>query len=395
MKKTSKLGSILKILFWESSILKFSLAALLGLGFSIAVILCAVGLMDGFEFSLKKALKKSEGDLTISKRGSFLDASDLSLVTKNKNIAAITGVLQSQGFLLAEGKSFGVILNGVKPKSYQKVTGVKLRLSDQGVSIGQALAKRLNIKIGDEISLLFARGNGAISDQPLLETFKVDSFFEHNIYEKSLRMIFLKEKTLNTLLQSQTRYNQFKIGLKSSWKEQQKIEEALTEFRKSLGEQYIVHPFWHDFEVLLEAVAVEKTTITIILQVIVVISLFNVIALFIYITEKKARDIFLLRALGINSKILMQSICVSSLFLWGLSCMLATGLKSFFGFLLSSGSWFKLPGDIYYLTKLSLNLDWQDYVYVFGISFLWLGIIIFFQARRLGKESIIEGLRKS
>lgn len=394
MSQNRKAKDIFKVLFLEKSILKFSITAIIGLAFSVAVILSAIGLMDGFEFTLKKSLQTSDGDLYISKKNSYLSLSDLEMLKKQSEFQVATGVLQGQGFLISQNESFGIMLYGVEPYSFNRVTDLKLGNLKSGIAVGSALAEKLDLKIGDDVALVLAKGNDAISDEPLLKSFKIQEIFDHKIYEKSLRFIFIDIETLRESLGNQTNFNQVKVVVKDEYKEHDQLEKLIDSLRENLGESYSIKPFWHDFEILLEAVGVEKKTIGLILQLIVLISLFNVIALFIYLTEKKAQDIFMLRALGVNNSYLVKILTAGALIVWLCSCILALLFKDIFKVLLQDSSWFKLPGEIYYLTGIDLSLTLTDYVLVFGISFCWLLLILLFMIKKVSQQSIMSGLRK-
>ena len=64
-----------------------------------------------------------------------------------------------------------------------------------------------------------------------------------------------------------------------------------------------INLYWEEYQTLLKAVEVEKFSIGIILQVIVVVALFNLVAFIIFISERKSQELFLLRALGGNFKL--------------------------------------------------------------------------------------------
>lgn len=394
MSQNRKTLDIFKILFLEKSIIKFSITAILGLAFSVAVILSAIGLMDGFELTLKKSLQSADGDLQINKRNKFLSFKDFEMLKSQPEFQAITGVLQGQGFLINEGESFGVILKGIDLFSFNRVTNLKIKKLNGGIAIGEALAQKLNIKIGDQIAVLLAKGNDAISGEPLLKSFEVQSIFKHQIYEKSLRFVFVEELVLREVLNNKNMYNQLKVSLRNSLKSQKQISKTVKLLRARLGENYSIYPYWHDFEVLLEAVGVEKKTIGIILQLIVIISLFNVVALFIYLTEKKSQDIFMLRALGVNDRYLVKILSLGAFLIWFFSCLVSLLFKDTFQFILKNSTWLKLPGDIYYLTSIELSLTLIDYIIVFSISFIWLLLILLVMIRKLGKQSIMSGIRK-
>ena len=134
--------------------------------------------------------------------------------------------------------------------------------------------------------------------------------------------------------------------------------------------------------------------IGLILQLVVVISIFNVLAFVIYINEKRSRELFLFQALGMSHKNIFSYMLMVVFSIWIISCVLAMGFVVLFDFSLSYFSLFELPGDIYTLGNLTINLEMTDYIVVFGIAFLWLFSMAWFGLIKLRKKSILQGLRR-
>ena len=65
-------NTISKLILVDRVSFKFVVGVLFGLGFSISVILCTVGIMDGFKVTLKQGLKKSAADLIVHSQYWFL-----------------------------------------------------------------------------------------------------------------------------------------------------------------------------------------------------------------------------------------------------------------------------------------------------------------------------------
>lgn len=63
--------SIFKIITEGKASGRFLAGALLSFSFSIAVILSTIGLMDGFENTLKSALKNASGDFIVTNENGF------------------------------------------------------------------------------------------------------------------------------------------------------------------------------------------------------------------------------------------------------------------------------------------------------------------------------------
>jgi len=141
-------------------------------------------------------------------------------------------------------------------------------------------------------------------------------------------------------------------------------------------------------------VKVEKFSISLILQLIVVVAVFNIIAFVIYIMEKKAQDFFFLRAVGLSLKSLNQFWLISVLIIWSLSCVGAHLLSLFFNWCLQHLPFLQIPGEIYVLSSLNIKLDSMAYVTVYGLALLWILLAGFIGYLRLKKRPIMQGLRQ-
>jgi ABC-type antimicrobial peptide transport system permease subunit len=135
-------------------------------------------------------------------------------------------------------------------------------------------------------------------------------------------------------------------------------------------------------------------SITLVLQLIVIISIFNIAAFMIFISEKKAQDFFMFRALGLDSRGLLKFWLLLVLFIWINSCAISIGLTHFFDRYLLKLPFLQIPGEIYVLGDLSLSLHGIDYLVVFGLSLLWVMIVTSAGFLRLKKKSILYGLRQ-
>jgi len=136
------------VLFLEKSSYRFAVGVLLGFSFSIAVILSTVGIMDGFVKTLKYGLRQSSGDITFYSRNGFFKLKGEALDALEKlNIDQYSGLVQSEGFILANETSKGVLVKGVDSKSFSEVTGIPTDLGEREVLLGIELGHFLKVKI--------------------------------------------------------------------------------------------------------------------------------------------------------------------------------------------------------------------------------------------------------
>ena len=389
--------SILKIALHGRSAGKILLATVFSFTFSIAVILCTFGLMDGFDHLLKSGLRHSSGDILITNRKGFFSLSpELSEVLSKIKPLSVSPVIQTEAFALFGDMSRGVLVRGIDAEDFSRSIGLNLSVSPGGIVIGEELAKQFNIKLGDSLSLTFGKGNETASSLPTIQTFQVTSFIKHGIYQKDLRFIYLDRSELGEILGIKKKINLVVVStekpgvLKSLFP----IGDKSNELKKALSSEFLVKPFWDEYDFLIEAVKVEKFSISLILQLIVLVAIFNIVAFVIYIMEKKAQDFFFLRAVGLSLKDISRFWFLSVLIIWAVSCFGAHLLSNLFNWCLQNLSFLKIPGEIYVLSSLSIDLDFLAYSTVYGISFVWILVAAFIGYFRLKRRPIMQGLRQ-
>jgi ABC-type lipoprotein release transport system permease subunit len=395
---TNSYFSILKIVLHGRSAVKILLATVFSFTFSIAVILCTFGLMDGFDHLLKSGLRHSSGDLLISARKGFFEQ-DKEIQTALNVLApkAVAPVIQTEAFAIHDGIPKGVLVRGIESENFSAATGLKVKLAHSGVVIGEELARAFKVAVGDQIALTFGKGNESASALPTVRLFEVTGLVNHGIYQKDLRQIYLPRKELaailgvrdfiNLLIVTTQDPNQPLESLEVVRKDQQQL-------RRHLSGDYIVRPFWSEYSFLIEAVKVEKFSISLILQLIVVVAVFNIMAFVIYIMEKKAQDFFFLRAVGLSLRLFMRFWFISILIVWAVSCIGAHLLSELFNWSLAHLSFLQVPGEIYVLSSLQIRLDATAYLTVYLVSLLWVIVAGLFGYWRLKRRPIVQGLRQ-
>jgi ABC-type lipoprotein release transport system permease subunit len=390
--------SILKIVLHGRSAWKILLATIFSFTFSIAVILCTFGLMDGFDHLLKSGLRHSSGDLLItSKKGFFKVDAFLNEAIKSVNPIAVAPVIQTEAFALYQGVSKGVLVRGIEPENFSEATGLRVNLPEDGLVIGEELARALKVDTGDSIALTFGRGNASSQSLPTVRLFKISGLIKHGIYQKDLRFVYLSKKSLAEVLDVRDYINLIIITTQDPSKPLESLEIIQADQQKlrlKLSQDYFVRPFWSEYSFLIEAVKVEKLSISLILQMIVVVAVFNIMAFVIYIMEKKAQDFFFLRAVGLSLKKLMTFWFISIFIVWAAACAGAYVLSIFFNWSLANVSFLQIPGEIYVLSSLQIRLDSTAYITVYLVSLVWVLIPGLLGYWRLKRRPIVQGLRQ-
>lgn len=399
----SVFNSLFSILLTEKSSIKFAAGVIFGLGFSITVILSTIGIMDGFTKILKSGLKSATGDIIFYSRDGFFELnSKIQRELDVLGIKEVAPIVQTEAFMLFNEQSKGILIKGIDPETFGVVTGIEANPSENEIFVGSEIVKHFGLKVGDEVVLAMAGGNKDIEGLPSLYPFIVKGIIDHGIYQKDLRQAYVNRARLQQLLGLDEKINLISVNLPKKIAPEDKNSESFTyrvedyqlRLFDRLGFGYIVKPYWYEFSTLIEAVEIEKTMIGLILQLVVIISIFNVLAFVIFLNERKSRELFLFKALGLSqarmNRIWLGMISV----IWVVSCALSLVLIQIVDWLLGNLSLFQLPGDVYYIGRLSIILSTWDYVLVFGATYLWLFMMAAFGLFRIKKQSILKGLRK-
>jgi ABC-type lipoprotein release transport system permease subunit len=385
-------------LFLDVTTKKFLVGVWIGLAFSIAVILSTVGIMDGFERALRHGLKKSTGDVTMQSRYGFFQVNDhLIEKLRESNITDFAKLVQLESFMVFNDESRGVIVKGIE-KNYGKIVGLPLDLGQNSVAIGSEIANINHIKIGDEIVLAFGKGSAEIKSMPAIYRFKVQSIVNHGVYQKDSRMIYARLDEIQKTLSLSDRVNMITFNIDRSHfnsdNDLQAIENILTNLRMHFESDFYFKPYWREFSSLIEAVQAEKVLISLILQLIVIISVFNVLAFIYFINEKKSKELFLFKALGLSKKAMNSLWLQLVFFIWLASSLLAMVFVQLFRFLLLNVSFFKLPAEVYHMPRIDIYLAWTDYLMIFSLALVWILLITYYLLRKLRNKSLLEGLRQ-
>lgn len=385
-------------LFLDSTTKKFLLGVWIGLAFSIAVILSTVGIMDGFERALRQGLKKSSGDVSMQSRYGFFKVTDqLKEELKTAKITQYSALVQTESFMIFNDESRGVVVKAIAPE-YGKIVDLRLDIPPHSAIIGSEIARINKVAIGDEIVLAFGTGGNEFRNMPSLHRFKVEGIVTHGVFQKDARMIYIRLKDIQDIQRLSSSVNIIAFNVtptnKNNGDDLKDIEEKLIDMRLRFEPDFYFKPYWREFGSLIEAVKTEKLMISLILQLIVVISVFNVLAFIYFINEKKSKELFLFKALGMSKKSMNNLWIKLVFFLWMASSVLAAVFVQLFRLMLLYVPFFKLPVEVYHMPRIDIFLGWQDYALIFALALVWMLLITYYLLRKLKNKSLLEGLRQ-
>ncbi len=162
----------------------------LGIALGVAALIIVMSVMNGFRHELLSRIIGMNGHLAIySNTGSLPDYE--ALVEAVKKLPGITGanpLIEGQALATAHGNGTGILVHGMKISDLEgrktiadNLIAGQLRLFERpnAAIIGKRLAEKLNLILGDKITLIAPEGNAtAFGTMPRTRAFEIASIFD-------------------------------------------------------------------------------------------------------------------------------------------------------------------------------------------------------------------------
>ena len=321
----------------------------IGLFIGAAAIVLSVSVLNGFQGILQTEAKKIYGDYLvedISNTGFFNDGNMF-----NENYS----IFQENEFLIVSNKKQNLIeFKSVSNESLNDFYELDLQnnfkaISNEEVIIGNLLANRLNVDIGDSIRIIS-------------KDFKLNSYSLPDIYEFKVANIFS-----NRIL----RVNDFLVfGVNKEIFKKANFSAEINGDIGSIIDSSITFLSWKDRNrQLFEATEIEKKITFFTLLLIVLIASFNLSSSIMQISSKKIRDLAIFSSIGMKKNDIKKIFIIYS-YLIGLSALCAGILFALLVILLQNKlSFIKLSPEFYLVETLPME------IFIFDIALLLLGSV--------------------
>ena len=374
-----------------------------GVALGVAALIVTLAIMDGFQSDIKKKIVDAQAHLTIYGR---MQPRDLEVVRaafgRDGRLAAESPFVLGQAILTFENRSSGVVVKGFDPAAEFTVNNLESALT-QGtwwgkapvgvpppLILGEELAKNLGLRVGDDAVLVSPQGaSTGMSILPKMRKFRVSGLVRTGYYEFDNTMAYCSMGAAGDFFGLGGGANGVGVRLKNI----KAAPEAAADLRKALGFAYTVKTYADMNQTLFAALKLEKFVMSLVLALIILVATFNIASNLLMMSVEKLRDIGILRALGAGPGFIRR------VFFWEGNLIAVTGIS--LGVLLGVGvSVFlavypviELPADIYYITKVPVELKLVNILATAVVSYVLCMLSAVYPALRASKVSPIDAIR--
>ena len=367
-----------------------SFISVMGVALGVTALIVVLAVMSGFDNDLREKIVGTNSHIVIEKDGGILDYNALvEKVNSMPHVIASSPFINGQALIRQKDQVTGVILRGIDPEREKYVTNIEnhlvigtFQLEKESVVVGKELAWRLNLTLGDEISLI-----SAASPKP--RPFKIVGIFSSGMFDYDMNLVF-------TSLQGAQEFYAVEgtaggIGVKVD--DVYKADDIRDDIQSSIGFDYWARS-WSDLNKnLFAALKLEKITMFIILALIVLVACFNIISTLIMMVMEKTKDIGILKSIGATNTRIRNIFMLNGFFIGFLGTLLGALGGFILCYLLKTYEFVKLPRDIYYIDRLPVNLNIMDAGAVIVAAIFISLVSTLYPAWQAAKMEPVEALR--
>ena len=277
----------------------------IGISLGVAVLIIVMSVMNGFRSDLIKKINGFNPHATIQSYDGKIDIKKLENSNFTNQISAIIFSNNGEGILIKEKFTKGVMLRGYKKEDFKNLKIVQNQnffgnktLNKDEISISRELAYNLNLKINDNLSVIFPSSESTlIGSFPKQKTFQINSFYSSGFNDFDNNIVFINIIDLENQLNLKPDSRSLEIYFHNP--------ANIINFKNDLIQVYptkLIYT-WSDLNrPLFSALKVERNVMFIILSLIIIVAAFNIISGLTILVKNKTREIAILKSIGVKNK---------------------------------------------------------------------------------------------
>ena len=364
--------------------------SIIGVTIGVAALIIVLSIMNGFEDEVRSRFTGFDAHIRLQTFHSapFADYNKLlAQVEKKDHVLSASPFILDKAMIKIGDNVEGVFLIGRNSKKIVQVTDIgkniisgsldfsELAVGDgrplPGIVLGRYLADRLaSYELGQKVIIMSPKGLKPPFGTPYVKQFRLAGIFETGMFEFDNTYAFTSIGAVQKLLRTGDEVTGIEIKLDNMFNAN-KVSKSLNE---ELGYPYYALTWFDLHRNLFSWMKLEKMAMFVILSLIIMVAAFNIISSLIMVVMEKTKEIGILKSMGASTHGIRRIFMLEGLVI-GVG---GTFVGSLLGYL---ACWaqlryklFSLPGDIYFINFLPVQMALMDFVIIataaIGLSFI-------------------------
>ena len=366
-----------------------SIISIVGICIGSFALVISISVLNGFENKLDEKISNFDGHFKISGLNQNYD------LTKLRSIESITDMsfsIDRKGIIknnINEALVTFKQLDFDKLMSFYNIPFVGDISDDNKILIGNDIASRLGLSIGDEVVISSPLDQNSIFGFPSTVKTYISGIFFSKILDYDNRYILISNKIGNKIFYNNSNLPSLDVKISDV----SNVEVVKAKAANIFDKRNKVHSWKERNAILVSAIEMEKLGSIIVLSLIIVVASFSVISTISLITMKKIKDIGILRLLGMELVNVKKIIIIQTIII-GLKGLL---LGLFFGisFVLLQNNYelITLPSEIYAMEVLPMVIAYEDILVILIINIFFIFSAGLISAKKFLKTDPLEMLK--
>ncbi len=298
----------------EGFISVIAIISLVGILLGVATLIIVMAVMNGFREELLDRILGINGHLSVYGQERRLTGYDpmAKVVRAVPGVTRVTPMIEGQVMVTANGVAQGAVVRGLKPVDLSSraiiadniLSGSLAQFKGKdSVLIGDRMARKLGLAIGDRLTLISPRGNVTVfGTMPRTRAYRVAGTFKIGMYEYDSSFIFMPLAAAQIYFRLPGAVTNLEVFIVDP-------DQAPAVGRKilaAIGGSNRIHDWQQANASFFNVVKVERNVMFLILTLIMVVAAFNIVSSMIMLVKDKGRDIAILRTMGATRGMIMR-----------------------------------------------------------------------------------------
>ena len=368
--------------------------SIIGMIIGTFAILISLSVMNGFEERVIEKLIGFEGDIRITSNSNTNLEEIFNQISSHSSIDK--GLLYKEriGMILAKDDSKRIVtfksIDIENLDSFYNIDFINkgLSISKDGIAIGYLLAQRLNVDVGDPLTIMSPIDQSNSFGLPILMNVKVGKIFNSQVLDFDDRLVFISKEMGDRIFLRKKSYDGIDIRLN----DKEELSHVILKMQNDYKNISVYS--WEDLhKALITAMRLERLGALAVLCLIILVSSFNLISTLVLVIIQKVRQIGILRAIGATNKHIRKIIVTQGILIGGigaligiLASLLIIKIQNVYGII-------PIPPDIYFISELPMIINFNDIFVVVLISLMFIIVSSLIASKQAVKVGIRESLQ--